>query len=214
MTHSKSPDYWQQAQTELSASDPVMARIIEIYRGENLQSKEDAFHTLARSITGQQISVKAADAIWGRLEAQLLAISRQLSVNPKNVAMVDDDALRACGYSWQKISYIRSLSAFFLTYQHRERDWAQMSDEEVIQDLIQIKGIGRWTAEMFLIFHLLRPNVFPIDDLGVLKAIRLHYPEQEWSRKAYLTCAEQWQPWRSVATWYLWRSLDPVPVAY
>jgi len=209
MPQSKSPDYWQQAQTELSAADPIMADIIRMYQGEVLAGKDDAFHTLARSITGQQISVKAADAIWGRLDGFCKG-----SVCPQPIQQADEDTLRSLGYSRQKALYLKDLSHFFSERKHLERDWAQMADEEVIKDLTQIKGIGRWTAEMFLIFHLLRPDVFPIDDLGVLKAIRVHYPEQEWSRKAYLTCAELWRPWRSVATWYLWRSLDPVPVAY
>lgn len=209
MPLTKIPPFWPQATAELSAADPVMARIIASYTGEFLQGKADAFHTLMCSITGQQISVKAADAIWWRLEAQS-------KIKPRTVAALDDDTLRACGYSRQKIAYIRSLAEFFLAHKHRERDWAGMSDEEVIKDLTQIKGIGRWTAEMFLIFHLARPDVFPVDDLGVLKAIRMHYSRgtQDWSKKDYLQLASRWQPWRSVATWYLWRSLDPVPVAY
>lgn len=212
----KSPPFWPQAVAELSAADPVLARIISSYAGELLHGKADAFHTLLRSITGQQISVKAADAVWARLAAQA-------AVKPKTIAALEDESLRACGYSRQKIAYIRSLSEFFLAHKHRERDWAGMSDEEVIKDLTQIKGIGRWTAEMFLIFHLLRPDVFPADDLGVLKAIRLGYEGdtgygvgemREWKKADYVHLAENWQPWRSVATWYLWRSLDPVPVAY
>jgi DNA-3-methyladenine glycosylase II len=207
MPPSKSPAHWNRAKRELSAADPIMGAIIKRYKGEALQGKADAFHTLLRSITGQQISVKAADAVWGRLEAQS-------SVKPKAIASLDDETLRTCGYSRQKVAYIRSLCEFFLSRQHLERDWAEMTDEEVITDLTQIKGIGRWTAEMFLLFHLLRPDVFPVDDLGVLKAMRLHYSEREWNKKAYLQLAATWQPWRSVATWYLWRSLDPVPVAY
>lgn len=204
-----SPAFWPQAIHELSAADPLLGNIIARYQGEVLQGKSDAFLTLARSITGQQISVKAADTIWARLEAACGG-----KVTTQSMAKLEEDILRGLGYSRQKAVYLQDLTHFFHSRKHLERDWAEMSDEAVIKDLTSIKGIGRWTAEMFLLFHLLRPNVFPLDDLGVLKAIRLIYPEREWNKKAYLAVAENWQPWRSVATWYLWRSLDPVPVSY
>lgn len=175
-----------------------------------MQGKDDAFLTLARSITSQQISVRAADAIWGRLE-----LACKGRVIPARLRKLEEEALRSAGYSRQKVSYLHSLADFFHTRKHLERDWAEMNDEEVIKDLIQIKGIGRWTAEMFLIFHLQRPDVFPVDDLGLLKAIRLRYDGDEgWKKADYRALAERWRPWRSVATWYLWRSLDPLPVAY
>lgn len=177
-----------------------------------MQGKDDAFLTLLRSITGQQISVKAADSIWARLEG---ACGGRVTL-PRMKKLTEDD-LRTLGYSRQKCAYLADITRFFSTRQHLERDWAEMSDEDVIRDLTQIKGIGRWTAEMFLMFHLLRPDVFPVDDLGVLKAIRNteHGTRHtEWKKADYLVLAESWIPWRSVATWYLWRSLDPVPVAY
>lgn len=204
------PAYWPQATHELSAADPIMAEIISRYPGEAIQSRGDAFHTLMRSITGQQISVKAADAIWARMEAQL---SEPLS--PQTMMAVEEDALRACGYSRQKIGYIQSLCAFFCAREHLERDWSQMNDEEVITDITQIKGIGRWTAEMFLMFHLLRPNVLPLDDIGLINAAAKFYHQNEKrGKKAVRELAEQWHPWRSVATWYLWRTYDDEAVAY
>lgn len=206
------PQFWQQAGQELSVADPVLGRIISQYHGEILEGKADAFHTLARAIVGQQISVKAADAVWNRLET---SFGKMTSARLK---MATAEEYRACGLSAMKASYMADLVIFFQQRKHLERDWAAMSDEEVIADLTQIRGIGRWTAEMFLIFHLLRPDVLPLDDIGLLKAMHLHYrgnPEYKQMKKAeYRSIAECWRPWRSVATWYLWRSLDPVPVAY
>lgn len=210
MTSSQSPSYWPQAVRELSQSDAVMAKIITHYPGETVKSRGDAFETLMRSITGQQISVKAASAIWGRLEE----LCKGEVIAPQ-IHQFTEDELRSIGYSRQKVSYLHSLAEFFLARQHLERDWAQMEDEEVIKDITQIKGIGRWTAEMFLMFHLLRPNVLPVGDLGVVNAIGKYYYE---GRKPQLeeihAVAENWQPWRSVASWYLWRALDDDPVEY
>ncbi len=208
-----SPPFWPRATAELSAADPLLANIIAAYEGDFLTGSGNAFHTLARSITGQQISVKAADAIWFRLEAACGG-----KVSPQPIANFTEDQIRALGYSRQKALYLQDLARYFLAKPNPERAWAKMSDEEVIRDLLPIKGIGRWTVEMFLIFHLHRPDVFPIDDLGVLKAIRLNYPipggKEQWEKAHYLAIAERWKPWRSVATWYLWRSLDPVTVTY
>jgi DNA-3-methyladenine glycosylase II len=189
-----------------------MAAIIADYPGEILSGRGDAFYTLARSITGQQISVVVADAVWGRLEQ---AMPEMATITPQAVTSLTDEQLRTMGYSRQKISYLRSLADFFLQREQPEQDWQRMEDEQVIQDLIQIRGIGRWSAEMFLIFHLQRPDILPLDDIGLLKAIGRHYGTGEKaSRKQARTTAQGWKPWRSVATWYLWRSLDPVPVAY
>lgn len=214
-------DYWRQAIKELSKRDAVMKRIIASYEGDLMQGRGDAFHTLMRSITGQQISVKAADAVWGRLEGQVSGIGSQVSVKgtpqlrPETCNLIPDEALRACGYSRQKITYIRSLCEFFITRKHLERDWAEMDDEAVIKDITQIKGIGRWTAEMFLMFHLMRPNVLPLDDLGLVNAIAKFYCHGQKPDKAKMRkVAENWQPWCSVATWYLWRTYDADPVSY
>ena len=195
--------YWHAAKTHLSKKDKVLKKIIASYEGEILTPKNDAFFTLARAIVGQQISVKAADSVWGRV-AQLAVDSRQLSA-------ATDEQLRACGLSSQKISYLRALAEYFL----HPRDFSGMEDGALMAELTSIKGIGNWTAEMFMIFHLARPDVFPIKDIGLQKAMFRHYHQSEKVPLAALEKhAEMWRPYRSVATWYLWRSLDPVPVAY
>ena len=210
------PHYWPKAKRALAAADPVLGGIIRRYPRVALASRGDPFSTLARSIVGQQISVKAADAVWARL----LAACPQMT--PRAVLRKRATTLRRCGLSERKVEYLVDLA------RHFERDHIDVptlqaaSDEAVIELLTEIRGIGRWTAEMFLIFNLLRPDVLPLDDLGLLKAISLHYLDGEATerllkrdgRARVTQLAAPWAPWRSVATWYLWRSLDPVPVAY
>lgn len=203
-----SPDYWLKAKRHLSKADPVLADIIKRYKGETLTSRGSAYFSLARAIVGQQISVKAADSVWRKLEAGLGG-----KVLAPIVLEASTETLRSFGLSGSKVIYLRELSQFFVS--RPRSDWHKKHDAEVIADLVSIKGIGKWSAEMFLIFHLMRPDVFPIADLGVRKAIEKHYnagtPMQP---KAMIKLAEKWQPYRTVATWYLWRSLDPVPVEY
>jgi len=169
----------------------------------------EPFLTLARAIVGQQISVKAAQSVWDRV------VTCAGAVTPEGILLKKPSELRACGLSDRKTEYIVDLARRFADGLVHPYRWPEMSDEEVVADLVQVRGIGRWTAEMFLIFNLLRPDVFPLDDLGLQKAIRLHYFR---GRVGTLTrmrrLGESWQPWRSVATWYLWRSLDPLPVEY
>ena len=208
MSQHKQPDYWQSACRALSRADPVMARLIRAYPDVALKSRGNAFETLLRAIVGQQISVKAADAVWARVCAAT-------AVQPETVAALSIDALRACGLSRMKASYAIDLAGHFVSGKIRPRRWARMEDEAIIAELVDVRGIGRWTAEMFLIFHLLRPNVWPVDDLGLLKALGLHYRGGERiGAKEARALGETWQPWRTVATWYLWRSLDPVAVEY
>jgi len=210
------PHYWPRARRALAAADPVMARIIRRHPRAALVSRGDPFSTLARSIVGQQISVKAADAVWGRL----LAACPQLS--PGAVLRRRASTLRGCGLSERKVEYLRDLAAHFADGRVDPDSFAAMDDEAIIERLTDIRGIGRWSAEMFLIFNLLRPNVLPLDDLGLLKAVSLHYldgvPTRDLlarqGRERVRGLAAAWQPWSSVATWYLWRSLDPVPVEY
>ena len=201
--------YWRKAVRALSASDPVMARIIASHPGSSLCSRGDPFGTLARSIVGQQISVKAADSVWTRLAAALS------TVTPQRVLSLDADALRACGLSVRKVEYLGDLARHFVDGEIHVSRWDAMSDDEIIAELTAVRGIGVWTAEMFLIFNLLRPDVFPLDDIGLQRAVALHYCAGERpTRRQLAAFGERWRPWRSVATWYLWRSLDPVPVAY
>lgn len=203
------PSYWKKAQTHLKNSDPVLAEIIGRYRGEFLRSRGAPFETLFRSIVGQQISVKAADSVWAK-------VSRCVSTNdPHSVSRASVESLRAAGLSARKVEYAKDLAAHFIDHSVDPDHWKSFSDEEVIQELIQIRGIGRWTAEMFLIFSLLRPDVFPADDLGLQKAISLAYKKRyPMSKRQLELFRKRFSPWGSVATWYLWRSLDPIPVEY
>lgn len=203
------PDYWQSATQDLSRSDPVMAALIEKYSGLSLVSRGDPFSTLARSIVGQQISVKAADAVWGRFVA---AVG---TVEPNSVVRLGEGGLAGCGLSQRKIEYVCDLARHFSCGQLNPGQWHSLDDETLIQELCAVRGIGRWTAEMFLIFNQMRPDIFPVDDLGVQRAVREHYFSGEKQAPRQLAeFAKRWQPWRTVATWYLWRSLDPVPVEY
>jgi DNA-3-methyladenine glycosylase II len=203
------PDYWDRAKRSLARRDPVMAAIMRQHRGIHLLSRGDPFQTLARSIVGQQISVKAAQSVWDRLTAFVQPLS------PREVVLKERAALRACGLSDRKVEYIADLAKHFVDGTIHVHGWPGMDDESIIAELVQVRGVGRWTAEMFLIFNLLRPDVFPLDDLGLQKGLRLAYfGNRAVSPKAMLKLGETWRPWRSVATWYLWRALEPVPVEY
>jgi len=203
------PAYWQQAAQELAVADERMAELVERYAGLGLVSRGDPFGTLARSIVGQQISVKAADAVWGRFVAAVGEVS------PPAVLAAGEAGLAGCGLSRRKSEYVRDLAAHFASGRLDPAAWTGMDDEAVIVALAEVRGIGRWTAEMFLIFNQLRPDVFPLDDLGLQRAVHERYfGGEKQPRKVLAACGERWRPWRSVATWYLWRSLDPLPVEY
>jgi DNA-3-methyladenine glycosylase II len=203
------PTYWQQASAELAANDSVMAGFVEQFSDSALASRGDPFVTLARSIVGQQISVKAADSVWARFSAALPLIT------PAEILATAPEILRSCGLSVRKVEYIGDLARHFNAGDIHVDRWQSMTDVEIITELTAVRGIGVWTAEMFLIFNQLRADVFPLDDIGLQKAVAVHYCEGERpSRQLLAEYGARWQPWRSVATWYLWRSLDPVPVAY
>jgi len=201
--------YWDEACKTLADADPVLGGMIEAAGGAALRPRRDPFYSLARSIVGQQISVKAAESVWQKL------MDRVETMAPTSVAANDEDSLRACGLSRQKALYMLSLAGHFIDGSLALNQWPEMDDEAVIAQLTEIKGIGRWTAEMFLIFHLVRPDVLPVADIGIQKAMRNHYTDGEKpSADRMLAIAEPWRPWRSVAVWYLWRSLDAIPVEY
>lgn len=203
------PSYWQQATQDLAACDQVMHHLIQSLEGATLTSRGCAFTTLARSIVGQQISVKAAESVWQKV------VSLISYITPYTISSAENDLLRTCGLSARKIAYLQDLSKHFIQGTLNETIWTEMDDEALITQLIQIKGIGRWTAEMFLIFYMQRPDVLPVDDIGLQRAISHHYyNNQPVNKKIMIELAQSWQPWRSVATWYLWRSLDPLPVEY
>jgi DNA-3-methyladenine glycosylase II len=203
------PDYWGEACKHLVKKDRVMKRLIPQFGDACLQSRGDAFITLARSIVGQQISVKAAQTVWDRFAV----LPRKIT--PANVLKLKVDDMRAAGLSARKIEYLVDLALHFDSGALHVKKWASMDDEAIIDELVSIRGIGRWTAEMFLIFHLMRPNVLPLDDVGLINGISKNYFSGEAvSRSEAREVAAAWAPYCSVATWYIWRSLDPLPVDY
>jgi DNA-3-methyladenine glycosylase II len=207
------PTYWDEACKHLGKRDRVMKKLIPKFGEARLKSRGDAYTTLARSIVGQQISVKAAQAVWDRFVLAIGGVS--LHLQPAGVLELATPLMREAGLSARKCEYLLDLSRHFSDGSVHVKQWDGMDDEAIITELVAIRGIGRWTAEMFLIFHLMRPNVLPLDDLGLIKGISLNYFSGEpVSRAEAREVGEAWAPFRSVATWYIWRSLDPVPVDY
>jgi len=203
------PEYWEDARRYLTRRDRVMKRLIPQFGAACLQSRGDAFTTLARSIVGQQISVKAAQSVWERFAA----LPKRMT--PASVLKLKVDDMRQAGLSARKIEYLVDLALHFDSGAIHVESWRSMADEEIIGELVGIRGIGRWTAEMFLIFHLMRPNVLPLDDVGLITGISKNYFSGDpVSRSDAREVAAAWNPYCSVATWYIWRSLDPLPVAY
>ena len=197
---------WEVATKELSRNDPVIMKIIKLYSGDKMQLKNNAFLTLVRSVVGQQISVKAADSVWRKLEELC-----KDDIEPEKIKLFSEEELSGAGLSKSKANYIQNIAKSDIL----EVNWSNLDDEEAIDLLCKIKGIGIWTAEMFLIFHLARPNILPLGDIGLIKAIELNYNNGEKMSKEELEAYRQkWSPWCTVATWYLWRSLDPIPVNY
>jgi DNA-3-methyladenine glycosylase II len=204
------PDYWNEACAHLMKKDRVMRKLIPKFGEDRLQSRGDPFVTLARSVIGQQISVQAAQTIWDRFAK--LSKGKLL---PAKVLKLKVDDMRACGLSARKIEYLVDLALHFDSGALHVKQWDGMDDEAIIAELVAIRGIGRWTAEMFLIFHLMRANVLPLDDIGMLRGISENYFSGESvSRSEAKEVAAAWAPYCSVAVWYLWRSLDPLPVEY
>jgi len=203
------PFFWDEACRHLMKKDRVMKRLIPQFGDACLQTRGDAFVTLARSIVGQQISVKAAQTVWDRFSS----LPRKMV--PANVLKLKVDDMRAAGLSARKVEYLVDLALHFDSGALHVKAWESMSDEEIITELVGIRGIGRWTAEMFLIFHLMRPNILPLDDVGLINGIsRNYFSGDVVSRSDAREVAAAWEPYCSVATWYIWRSLDPIPVAY
>jgi len=203
------PTYWTDACKHLMKKDRVMKRLIPRFGAACLQSRGDAFVTPARSVVGQQISVKAAQTIWDRFAKLPEALT------PQQVLRLKIDDMRASGLSARKVEYLVDLALHFDGVRVHVDDWSRMDDEAIIAELVAIRGIGRWTAEMFLIFHLMRPNVLPLDDVGLINGIRqCYFSGDVVSRSDAREVAQAWEPYRTVATWYIWRSLDPVPVEY
>lgn len=198
------PAYWDEACAALSERDEIMAGIIAARGPIHLVPRGDPFTTLARSIVGQQISVKAAQSVWARFETTCREVA------PLRVSRMQLDTLRGCGMSQRKAEYLKDLARRFHSGDVDPARWPSQDDEAIIAELVAVRGIGRWTAEMFLIFNLLRPDVLPVDDLGLVRGIEKNYRKGEnVSRSEAQRLGESWRPWRTVATWYLWRSLEP-----
>jgi len=199
--------FWNEASEYLTETDPILGKIIVEYQGESLESRGDLFFTLIRSIAGQQISVKAAESVWARL------VKKAGTIEPEKLMDLSAEELFGVGLSRRKVEYIHGIASQGARL--AQIPWAELEDAEVIQHLTALRGVGEWTAQMVMIFALCRPDVLPLADIGLLRAVEKQYaggkrlPTEEVAR-----IAEPWRPWRSVATWYLWRDLDPVPVAY
>ena len=203
------PDYWAEACKHLTKKDRVLRRLIPQVGDVALYQRGDAFTTLARSIVGQQVSVASAQRVWDRLAA----LPR--SMTPRSVLKLKVDDMRAAGLSARKVEYLVDLALHFDNGQLHVKQWDQMDDPAIVAELVAIRGISRWTADMFLIFHLARPNVLPLDDATLIQGISQHYFSGDpVSRSDAREVAQAWNPWCSVASWYIWRSLAPLPVDY
>lgn len=201
------PEYWDRAKKELSRNDEVLHEIINEFDDLELVSRGDLFYTLIRSVIGQQISVKAASTVWSRF------CERIGDIEPNNILSADIEELRSCGLSQRKAEYVIGISESWSDYDSLE--WKEMCDEEIIQELIKLRGVGKWTAEMILIFTMLRPDVFPIGDIGMIRGIEKSYNSGErMSRDELYAISEKWKPWRTVACCFMWRTVDPEPVEY
>ncbi|AOK53150.1 DNA-3-methyladenine glycosylase [Burkholderia stagnalis] len=197
------PAYWDKACADLVKRDRILKKLIPKFGPAHLVKRGDPFVTLARSVVGQQISVASAQSVWARIEAACPKLA------PQQVIKLGADKLIACGLSKRKTEYILDLAQHFVSGALHVDKWTSMDDEDVIAELTQIRGISRWTAEMFLIFNLSRPDVLPLDDPGLIRAISVNYFSGEpVTRSEAREVAANWEPWRTVATWYMWRSLD------
>jgi len=204
----KKPSYWNLAKKTLSKKDKVLKKIILSHEG-CLVSRSDPFFSLCKSIIGQQISVQAADSVWKKFFKKIKKII------PKNVLKLTKRQLSNCGLSRQKIEYLKILAKKFNDKSIDIKKLIKMNDEDAIKYLSEVKGIGRWTAEMFLFFNQLRPDIYPVQDIGLLKAISKNYKTTyPPPKKKIEELRKLWSPYATVATWYMWRSIDPVPVKY
>ena len=203
------PKYWNQGKIYLSNKDKVLKKLIQTYRNEYLNLNSNYFHSLINSIIGQQISVSAADS----MKTKFFKLKR--NITPQTVSKLRTTDLRKCGLSRQKILYIRNISKFFLQNKKFIKNINKSSEEEIYNNLIEIKGVGNWTIHMFLMFSYGSSNIFPTGDLGFLKAIsKLYKVQLPISERKLKLLYKKWSPYSSQATWYLWRSLDPIPVNY
>jgi len=205
-----SPIYWQRAKKILSERDPVLKKIIKKYKKGFLTTRKDPFFSLCRTIVGQQISTRAADSIWLKLEKKC-----KKSIKPRTILKLSSRSLKAVGLSRQKVSYLKNIAKNFENKSFNIMKIKKMNDKEAINYITQLKGLGVWSSQMFLMFNLNRPDIFPIGDIGLLRAISKNYRTSYPPSKKFLNKISKLHiGYRSVSTWYLWRSIDPVNVEY
>ena len=204
------PAYWQQSKEFLTHTDPKLAKLILEHQQYSISSRGEALETLLRSIVGQQISVQAAASVWGQLEKKIGKIK------PENVILMSFEELKSCGLSKQKVQYIINICNHFINFSIKDHlYWENRSFKSIYDELITIKGVGPWTAEMFGMFYLLEKDIFPIKDIGIIRAMNQIYGEgKPLSLEKIIAISETWRPYRSVACWFLWRSIDSEEVLY
>ena len=204
------PAYWQQSKEFLTHADPKLAKLILEHQQYSISSRGEAVETLLRSIVGQQISVQAAASVWGKLEKKIGKIK------PENVLLMSFEELKSCGLSKQKVQYIINICMHFINFSIKDHlYWEKRSFNSIYDELITIKGVGPWTAEMFGMFYLLEKDIFPIKDIGIIRAMNQIYGEgKPLDLEKIIAISETWRPYRSVACWFLWRSIDSEEVLY
>ena len=208
MISNNAPKYWEEGKSYLKNLDPKMAELINLFEYPSLKTKDDIFMTLIRSVVGQQISVKAADTVWNRL------LEKVTQITPSIITSKDNLELHSCGLSHRKVEYIKEISKIWINEYHSV-DWNELTNDLVIEKLTKIRGVGIWTAEMILIFTLLKPDIFPMGDIGAIRAIeKIYNSGEKMDKSEIIELTDKWAPWRTIATWYLWRSIDPEPVQY
>ncbi len=206
----KIPKYWNKAKKALSRKDPVMRKIIKKYKNGFMKSRNDPFFSLCRTIVGQQISTKAADSIWLKFEKKC-----KNKIIPNKIINLSTKSLRSAGLSRQKVSYLKNIAKSFKDRSFNVRDLKKMTDDQAITYIIQLKGLGVWSAQMFLMFNLNRPDIFPTKDIGLVRAISKNYKTSYPPSERFLNkLSKLHSGYRSVFTWYMWKSIDPVDVEY
>ena len=206
----RKPSYWNKAKSILSKKDKVMKNLINSYKDGALVTRNDAFFSLCKSIIGQQISVAAANSVFSKFEK-----SCKGKINARNVNKLSFKTLKKCGLSRQKVRGIKDLAKKIITKEFKPHLIKKMSDEEAIEYLSSLRQIGRWSAEMILLFTFNRSNIWPLQDIGLLRAISNNYKKKYFPPKTFLKkLHKKFTPYCSVATWYLWRSIDDEPIQY
>ena len=206
----RSPVYWLKAKKKLSKKDPILRKIMKKYKRGFLTTRNNPFFSLCRTIIGQQISTKAADSIWSKFQKKC-----NNKINPKTILKISTRNLKSAGLSRQKVSYLKNISKSFKNKSFSVKDLKKMSDEEAINYITKLKGLGIWSAQMFLMFNLNRPDIFPTKDIGLIRAISKNYKTSYPPSEKFLNKISKLHlGYRSVFTWYMWRSIDPVDVEY